>query len=79
MCLCVCVRAVERGWVVGGCIRSICIRSCVCGGQAIIKGEREGQRVGLALWLIAEIISHVVEKSLRKNFNLDIKNIICPS
>lgn len=30
------------------------------------RGEREGARVwaGLALWLIAEIISNVVEKSL---------------
>lgn len=42
------------------------------------RGEGEGQRVwvGLALWLIAEIISNVVEKGLKKKFNLDIKNII---
>lgn len=62
--------AVERGWVGGGCIQSICQRSYVCAGHATIEGmgKNRGCGVGLALWLIAEIISHVVEKSLKKKF-----------
>lgn len=44
------------------------------------KGKTSGPgRGGGALWLIAEIISHVIHKELKEElFNLDIKNIICP-
>lgn len=82
MCVGGWVWAWERGWQ-GGWIQSICIRSRVCRGQTghVRGGQGEDQqaRAGMALWLIAEIISHVVQKELKEElFNLDIKNIICP-
>lgn len=55
--------------------------------SAMLEVEKKGRPVGgggqgvggVALWLIAEIISHVVQKELKEElFNLDIKNIICP-
>lgn len=59
----VCVLKRESGWVHSE-------HKKLCLGPCHNRGEREGQRVwaGLALWLIAEIISHVVEKSLKKKF-----------
>ena len=58
VCVCVCVHSEHLH-------KKLCLWRPGHGG-----GEREGQRVrvGLALWLIAEIISHVVEKSLKKKF-----------
>ncbi len=69
MCMCVCVCCEQRlgGWWV----HSQHLHKKLClwrPGRE--RGEGEGQRVwaGLALWLIAEIISNVVEKSLKKKF-----------